>query len=90
MKLMWLYVIHGYISFIRTHSDEVYARYPVLSELITGDTEITCSSAEYQCLDGYSVYASSSPCVPHSWVCDGEPDCTDSSDESVCKLLLNV
>lgn len=36
----------------------------------------SCASTEFQCLDKFY-------CVHHSWVCDGENDCPDGSDESV-------
>lgn len=34
----------------------------------------TCSSEEFKCLTG-------GECIPQAFVCDGEPDCTDGSDE---------
>ena len=35
----------------------------------------TCASTEFQCLN-------KNYCVHHSWVCDGDPDCPDGSDEA--------
>lgn len=36
-----------------------------------------CPAGELRCLLG-------SPCIPHTWLCDGHPDCPDSSDELGC------
>ncbi|XP_029005062.1 MAM and LDL-receptor class A domain-containing protein 1 isoform X2 [Betta splendens] len=51
------------------------------SECVTGGPvtprPLTCAVDHSQC-------AYSSQCVPHSWWCDGEPDCTDRSDEERC------
>lgn len=34
----------------------------------------TCAPAEFACLNGQ--------CVPGRWRCDGEPECSDGSDEA--------
>lgn len=36
-----------------------------------------CPAGELRCLLG-------STCIPHTWLCDGHPDCPDSSDELGC------
>lgn len=36
----------------------------------------TCSPEAYQC-------PSTNVCVPRRWLCDGDKDCQDGSDESV-------
>nr|KAF6348005.1 CD320 molecule [Myotis myotis] len=36
-----------------------------------------CPAGELHCLLG-------STCIPHTWLCDGHPDCPDSSDELGC------
>ncbi|TRY82421.1 hypothetical protein DNTS_016378 [Danionella cerebrum] len=36
---------------------------------------VVCDEAEFLCADGLS-------CVSESWLCDGEPDCPDASDET--------
>lgn len=38
---------------------------------------LTCGPGQFQCVYEWQ-------CVPSSWVCDGEPDCTDLSDEEGC------
>uniref|UniRef100_A0A8C5HU04 EGF-like domain-containing protein n=1 Tax=Gouania willdenowi TaxID=441366 RepID=A0A8C5HU04_GOUWI len=42
---------------------------------------ILCDVGEFQCL-------SLDTCVPEAWVCDGEPDCPDDSDESAHELII--
>lgn len=36
---------------------------------------ISCSKEEFNCTGEVP------PCIPKNWVCDGYPDCVDSSDE---------
>lgn len=36
------------------------------------------TAGEFQC-------SSTKQCIPNSWRCDGEHDCSDSSDEKNCK-----
>jgi len=38
-----------------------------------------CSSMEYACHSGQ--------CIDINWVCDGDNDCIDSSDETVCRMI---
>lgn len=44
---------------------------------------ILCDVGEFHCLDKET-------CIPEAWLCDGEPDCPDDSDETdtICKSLI--
>lgn len=44
---------------------------------------ILCDIGEFHCGDGKA-------CVPEAWLCDGEPDCPDDSDETntICKSAI--
>lgn len=46
---------------------------------------VDCGSDEIECLDDGS-------CVDREWLCDGEDDCDDGTDEllSVCKTQLST
>ena len=35
-----------------------------------------CYSSEFEC-------KAERKCIPHSWVCDGNPDCKDGADEQI-------
>ena len=49
------------------------------------ELERSCSASEYLCSNGYNVFARNTACIPDHWVCDGEQDCSDKSDETSCK-----
>jgi hypothetical protein len=38
--------------------------------------EEVCNTSQYQCATGH--------CIPEAWMCDGEADCDDRTDELNC------
>lgn len=42
---------------------------------------LTCGVDHFQCVYSFQ-------CIPRSWLCDGEPDCADRSDEEHCPALV--
>ncbi|XP_061411756.1 enteropeptidase-like [Lethenteron reissneri] len=74
----------GSVMTVRFRSDFVTNCKGFLANFTTGfrlGMPPLCGSDEFQC-DNYQ-------CVPSSAVCDGRPDCTDTSDEKRCARLVN-
>ena len=42
---------------------------------------VTCSSYQFKC-------QTTNTCVSRNWICDGDEDCSDGSDEVNCSELL--
>ena len=55
-----------------------------MHELMNITDEAACNSMSFNCTKG------TPKCIPELWVCDGEPECSDGSDESqdICGELL--
>lgn len=49
--------------------------------IVTG--ERVCGKDEFTCRSGHGE------CVPLTWMCDDNPDCTDGSDEKACSKGKN-
>lgn len=41
-----------------------------------------CPNGQHTCPDG--------ECIMSEWLCDGEPDCSDDSDEANCRKWINA
>lgn len=46
-------------------------------------TSLTCADNQYPCADGFH-------CVVETYLCDGDKDCADGSDESRCCMFPKI
>lgn len=43
------------------------------------------SNSTFSCPEKFFLCKNKNQCLPRSYICDGEPDCYDSSDEDDCQ-----
>ena len=72
VSLHLLLLLLTHLNFVHTSSSET-------TELALTDPfpTLSCSSDQFACLDGWRR------CIPNEYLCDGDADCKDASDETV-------
>ena len=68
--------VPNYVIFIKL--TQIYIVRTLDTPEPTKDSEKECSISELRCSNG--------ACVPQSWICDGEDDCSDATDEEDCQV----
>ena len=74
----------GNVTFAEFTGGEIYIVAP--GELDSEEVEETNEEVlpEEKCNGRPEFECMSGGCIPHSWVCDGDKDCRDASDEANC------
>ena len=54
------------------------------------DASVTGPCHEENCPFSYFRCEDKQACVPKTWVCDGDNDCEDNSDEQLCRKFVVI
>jgi hypothetical protein len=58
-------------------TDETYNEIMQICHVLGTTSEVACGPTEYRCPGEFR-------CLPEQWVCDGDPDCKEGTDELNC------
>lgn len=50
----------------------------------TDEQNCNCEDGTYKCID-----SNESRCIPYDFLCDGDKDCPNGDDESLCRMIKN-
>jgi len=72
------------ISYIDTsgETEALCGKYQVTYNKFNLTANVPCKTIEFQC--------DSNLCIAKDWVCDGQADCSDVSDEIHCGMVLAI